>query len=522
MAEALGFSAERLRRIDDWLRRQVADGVLPFGTLKIHRGGKLAFTSSHGTANPFTGLEASPETLVRIYSMTKLITSFAILMLVERGMLEITDPVGRFIPAFSKMAVMAETEPEDSDDSDGEEAGSVEKDDVIDLTPANTMITIKHLLTHTSGLMYGGALAEDDRLRRLYLEHRVEFNHEFSSLRDDVGSVDLAEMCDRLAKMPLLHHPGSKWVYSYATDVLGRVVEVCSGKSLREFFREEIFTPLGMVDTDFWVEPGKVERFASAFLRDDHPLFQELPTSPLASAPRLKVLWTGTSAGQDPFVEEKKLKLLSGGGGLVSTVSDFLKFADCITCGGRTSGGEVLLGPKTLKFMMMNHLPSGADIAAMGDPQWLGLNRRGQGFGLGGAVITDPAEFGCNSSQGEFSWNGAINTVYWSDPQEGISVCFATQLLTTNREFRRHLRTLVNGAVVGPVTYPPKSELQPQLQPQGEPTGCRGREPRSQQLARAESIPGLPHGTTTWGLVTTVAIVSCTVGVLLARGLRYA
>jgi CubicO group peptidase (beta-lactamase class C family) len=346
------------------------------------------------------------DTLWRIYSMTKPVTSVAIMMLYEEGRLALTDPVSRFIPSFADVRVYT--------------GGS----DLRPVTvPATEPVRIWHLLTHTAGLTYGF--------------HRV---HPVDALLRAAGfewatppGVDLAGACDIWAGLPLLFQPGAEWNYSVATDVLGRVVEVASGQRLDEFFTARILGPLGMTDTAFWAGPEAASRLAALYI-----------PGPGGTAARADAL--GQAYLSPPG-------MLSGGGGLVSTAADYHRFTQLILDRPGSPAGELdgtrLLSPRTVGYMTRNHLPGGLDLATFGRPLYAESPFLGVGFGLGFAVVIDPVPGRVVCAPGELSWGGAASTAFWIDPEAGLTVSFFTQLLPSSTyPIRPQLRQLVYQALV--------------------------------------------------------------------------
>jgi CubicO group peptidase (beta-lactamase class C family) len=401
----VGFDPARLDRIDRHFRRYVDDGRLPGWLITVSRQGRLAHVSSYGSRDVAAGLPVETDTLWRIYSMTKPITSVAAMMLYEEGAFELTDPVSELIPSFADVRVFV--------------AGS----DVKPLTvPATEPVRIWHLLTHTSGLTYG-----------FHRAHPVDARYRDAGFEwGTAHGMDLAQCCDAWARQPLLFQPGAEWNYSVATDVLGRVVEVASGQALDEFMSDRIFGPLGMTDTSFWV--GETDRG------------------------RLAALYTpgaGTLRRLDEMgrVAHRTPRMLSGGGGLISTAADYHRFTQMLLDRPDSPGGELdgvrLLGPRTLAYMTRNHLPGGADLETFGRPLHAEAPFRGVGFGLGFAVVIDAAAGKTLGSAGEFSWGGAASTAFWVDPAEEVTVCFFTQLLPSSAyRIRPQLRQLVYQALV--------------------------------------------------------------------------
>jgi CubicO group peptidase (beta-lactamase class C family) len=402
----VGFEQARLERIDRHFARYVDRGRLPGWLITVSRHGKLAHVSTYGHRDIEAGLPVEPDTLWRIYSMTKPITSVAAMMLYEEGAFQLTDPVSRYIPSFADARVFT--------------GGS----DISYLTePVTEPMRIWHLLTHTSGLTYG-----------FHRSHPVDAIYrangfEWGSPRD----TDLAGVCDLFAGMPLLFQPGSEWNYSVATDVLGRVVEVTSGRRLDEFFAERIFGPLGMTETAFWAGPDEATRLGPLYTR-----------GPEGKATRMDAM--GKAAYREPVY-------LSGGGGLVSSAADYHRFTQMLLHRPDSPAGELdgnrVLSPRTVDYMTMNHLPGGADLESFGRPLYAESVFAGVGFGLGFAVQLDPAASKTLCSAGEFNWGGAASTTFWVDPAEQLTVSFFTQLLPSSAyPIRPQLRQLVYQALV--------------------------------------------------------------------------
>ena len=403
----VGLDPAGLDRLDRHFRRYVDDGRLPGWLLTVSRQGRLAHVSGYGLRDVEAGLPVETDTLWRIYSMTKPITSVAAMMLYEEGAFELADPVSAFIPSFADVCVYT--------------GGS----DVRPVTvPAAEPVRIWHLLTHTAGLTYGFLRAHpvDARYR--------EAGFEWGTPR----GMDLAQCCDAWAGQPLLFQPGTEWNYSVATDVLGRVVEVASGQSLDEFFDSRIFGPLGMTDTSFWVDEAELGRLAA--------LYTAVPV-PGGRASRLDAM---------SKVARARPRMLSGGGGLISTAADYHRFTQMLLDRPGSPGGELsgvrLLGPRTLAYMARNHLPGGADLETFGRALHAEAPFCGVGFGLGLAVVIDAAAQKTLGSAGELSWGGAASTAFWVDSFEELTVCFFTQLLpSAAHRIRPQLRQMVYQAV---------------------------------------------------------------------------
>jgi CubicO group peptidase (beta-lactamase class C family) len=400
----VGFAPERLRRIDKHFARYVDDGRLAGWLITVSRHGRLAHVSGYGSRDREAGLPVETDTLWRIYSMTKPITSVAAMMLYEEGAFGLTDPVSAFIPSFANVRVYT--------------GGSDQRPVTV---PATEPVRIWHLLTHTSGLTYGF--------------HRVHPSDAmYRAAGFDVGSppVTLEAACDIWAGIPLLFQPGAEWNYSVATDVLGRVVEVASGQPLDEFFRSRVFEPLGMTDTGFYAPRPELPRLAALY-----------GLAPDRKTVRLDALG---EAVRKPSV------MLSGGGGLVSTAADYHRFTQMLLHRAESPAGEFkgirLLSPRTIAYMGSNHLPGGVDLERFGRPLYAETPLRGVGFGLGFAVVIDPVPGKVVCSPGELAWGGMASTAFWIDPAEELTVSFFTQLIPSSAHpIRPQLRQLVYQAL---------------------------------------------------------------------------
>ncbi|SDE85440.1 serine hydrolase domain-containing protein [Pseudonocardia oroxyli] len=395
----LGFDAARLSRIDSHFAKYVDDGRLAGWSLAVARRGRPAHVAHYGRRDVEADLPVTDDTVWRIYSMTKPITSVAALMLWEEGLLELTDPVSRYIPSFADMRVYT--------------GGSAANPGTV---PATEPVRIWHLLTHTAGLTYGfhHAHAVDEMYRAK--------GHEFGAPRGQ----DLAAACDVWASLPLLFQPGTEWNYGVNTDVLGRVVEVASGQSLDVFFQERIFDPLGMVDTGF--QARDVSRLATLYL-------------PKPGGGLVRSAAMGDAITAEPA-------MLSGGGGLASTLYDYHRFTQMLAGGGELDGVR-LLGPRTLAYATRNHLPGNADLQTFGRPIFAESTYLGTGFGLGFSVVVDPAAGKQLQSPGEYGWGGLASTTFTVFPEEDLTVVFLTQLMPSSTyPIRPQLRTLVSQAVV--------------------------------------------------------------------------
>jgi CubicO group peptidase (beta-lactamase class C family) len=398
--DQVGLSAARLARISAWMKAWVDSGKLPGLLVAVMRKGELAFAETYGKADVERNKPVRPDTLYRIYSMTKPLTSTAIMMLYEEGRFQLDNPISRFIPAFANSRVYV--------------GGSRGK---LDTIPAERDITFRDLLSHTSGLTYG--FMEATPVDALYRsKNGVDFQTATTSLKDVV---------EKLATFPLIAQPGKAWNYSVSTDVLGYLVEVISGQPFEKYLVENVIKPLGMVDTDFFVPDSKHERFSANYQA--------------GAGGKLEVI-------DDPTKSRylKPRTVNSGGGGLVSTASDYLRFCKFMLNKGQLDGVR-LLGRKTVELMTMNHLKG--DMADMGTPRWSESTAEGIGFGLGFSVTLDPAKAHIVGSRGEYSWGGAASTTFWCDPTEDMAVVMLTQLMpSTTYPIRRELRVLAYQAIV--------------------------------------------------------------------------
>jgi CubicO group peptidase (beta-lactamase class C family) len=397
-SEDVGLSSSRLGRIRDWMQALVDQKKLAGLITVVSRRGQVALMHACGKADLAREKPMRPDTIFRIYSMTKPLTSTAIMMLYEEGRFQLDDPITRFLPAFRNMRVYV--------------SGARGK---YDSEPAQRDITFRDLLSHTSGLTYG--FMEASPVDSMYREAGVDFQTHKGSLKD---VVELA------ATMPLLSQPGSEWNYSISTDVLGYLVEVISGQPFDRFLQERILGPLGMVDTSFHVPADKVERFAANYGPDEGGGLKQIedPTRNRFLSPRL----------------------CSGGGGLLSTAADYMRFCQMMLNKGQLDGVR-LLGRKTVELMTSNHLRG--DMADMGQPRFSESTYTGICFGLGFSVMLDPAKAQILGTPGEFAWGGAASTAFWVDPAEEMYVLLLTQLMPSSTyPIRRELRVLSYQAIV--------------------------------------------------------------------------
>jgi CubicO group peptidase (beta-lactamase class C family) len=398
----VSFDPGRLAAVDRFLAGYVDDGRLPGWSLLVTRHGEVAHRSVYGSRDLEAGLPVERDSLFRIYSMSKPITSVAAMMLYEEGAFDLADPIATWLPAFAEPRVYT--------------GGPAAAPSTV---PAVEPIRVRHLFTHTAGLTYGFHRVHpvDEMYRRA--------GFEFGSPEGQ----DLAAVTDAWAALPLLYQPGAEWVYSVATDVLGRLVEVVSGVPLDEFFRTRIFEPLGMTDTGFALAGADHGRLAALYAHDPRT----------GRAVRHDAI--GRSALGPP-------RFLSGGGGLIGTIDDYQRFTQMLLNGGEL-GGRRLLGSRTVAYMTRNHLPGQADLQTFGRPLFAETRYEGVGFGLGFSVLADPVAYGVLSSAGEFAWGGLAGTAFWVDPAEALSVVFMTQLMPSSTyPLRTRLRQMIYAALV--------------------------------------------------------------------------
>ncbi|WP_448585122.1 serine hydrolase domain-containing protein [Thermaurantiacus sp.] len=393
-----GFRPGRLEVIDRFLRDQyVAAGRLPGTLLLIWRGGEPAFLSIRGHADVALGRPLSEDTIFRIYSMTKPITSVAAMMLVEEGRLALDDPVSAHIPAWRDLAVFV---------------GGTARTGWVTRPPARAM-TVLDLFRHTSGLTYG-----------FQLRSNVDAAYRQAGIGEIEKSGTLGSMIAGLATIPLEFSPGEAWNYSVATDVLGHLVGELSGVAFEEFLEARIFGPVGMRDTGFHVPEAKAHRLATCYQpkRGGGIEVQDQAESSAFLAP-------------PGFV--------SGGGGLVSTAADYMAFVEALR-----TGSADLVARRTFAQMTANHLPGGADLPAFSRSLFAEAAYAGVGFGLGFATTIDWTRTGLPGNNGDWFWGGAASTYFWCDPAEELSVVFLTQLIPSSTwPIRRQIRQLVYSAL---------------------------------------------------------------------------
>ena len=391
---------DRLQQIDGFLKSAYLDsGRLPCALVRVMHRGELVHESVQGFADVASGRPIDRDTIFRIYSMTKPIASVALMMLVEEGRLQIDDPVHRYIPSWKNLRVY-----EGGTLKTGWKTGA----------PRRPMQVID-LLRHTAGLTYGFQLNTnvDAAYRRLGIGEIEK------------GDMTLARMIELLAELPLEFSPGDWWNYSVATDVVGWLVQVISGMPLEDYLDRRIFRPLGMVDTGFHVRDGQAHRLATCY--------QPNPKGGLS---------VQDQAETSSFL--KPPSFVSGGGGLVSTADDYMRFAEALR-----TGTPRLVGRKTLELMTANHLPGGKDLPQLSRSAFSEAAYEGVGFGLGFATTTAVHKTMIAGNNGDYFWGGAASTFFWVDPAEELSVLFLTQLIPSSTwPVRRQLRTMIYSAVV--------------------------------------------------------------------------
>lgn len=399
-AQRAGFSIQRLSRIDNLLERYVDEGKLAGVLGLVCRNGETAYCNAFGHSELETDQPMAEDTIFRIYSMTKPITAVAALMLFEDGRFLLDDPVADYLPEFSDAQVCT--------------------GDLENLVQPHRPPSVKDLFMHTAGLSYGWG--QDSPVENLY---RQAFGER--------QQLSLEKFVQRIASLPLLYHPGARWRYSYATDVLGRLVEVLSGRTLDEFFRQEIYAPLAMTDTDFHVQASSLDRFSACYCPPGGFTFGGDTDADEDEREGGSVIALHEASRGSRFTQPPDF--LSGGGGLVSTLGDYQRFCQMLLNGGVLDGNR-LLGPKTVELMRANHLPPKLIPIGIGDNV-----DSGYGFGLGVSVLTDLPATSTPGSVGIYGWGGAASTQFWIDPAENMFGIFMTQFMPAGyypvaREFR--------------------------------------------------------------------------------------
>ena len=401
-----GLDAGRLERIDDHLQRSyIAPGKIAGCQVTVARRGHVAYAKSFGQMDLARGKPMADDAIFRIYSMTKPITSIALMQLYERGYFQLNDPVSRFVPSWKAHRVWV----------------SGEGDDMVTEAPRRP-VTFRDVLSHMSGLTYGGGLPG------VGIQHPVDKIYRALKVRSVGGDDPMHIFLDKLGQVPLLFHPGERWMYSLATDVCGALVEVISGRPFEQYLQDEIFGPLGMTDTAFQVASDKLGRLTANYQRGPDKKLH-LVDDPLDST----------------FAQPAVFK--SGGGGLTATSADYLRFCEMLRRGGELDGARII-GPRTLEMMHMNHLPGGKDLAQMALGSFSETENEGVGFGLGFASTMGQVETGTLGA-GDYYWGGAASTIFWVDPKEDLCVVFMTQLMPSGTfNFRGQLKNLIYSAII--------------------------------------------------------------------------
>jgi len=404
-----GLDERQLERITEHLQHRYVDaGRIAGCQVAIFRHGQVGYFRSFGLRDLARSLPVEEDTIWRIYSMTKPITGVALMSLYERGMFQLSDPVTRFIPQWRNLKVRQRA-------ADGSEQ----------LVDPDRPMTVRDLMMHMSGLGFGGG----PTLQELFSADSSRRTTRFTPGSRRGPDATLESFVEHYASFPLEFHPGTRWLYSVSTDVCGRLVEIISGQRFDDYLRQTIFEPLGMTDTGFAVPDEKVHRFAACYRRD--------------SGKNLALV-------DDPQVSgyRKEPSFLSGGGGLVSTTTDYLRFCQMLLGGGELDRVRIL-GRKTVELMSTNHLPGDSDLQSFAMPGGYGeVGFAGMGFGLTVAVAKAPALTQVIGSPGEYMWGGAASTIFWVDPAEDLTVVFMTQLLPSGTfNFRGQLKTLVYPAI---------------------------------------------------------------------------
>ena len=394
-----GFSPERLGRITGFLNRNyIEPGKIAGCQVLVARHGHVAYFKSLGYMDRERQKPMRDDTIFRIYSMSKPITSVALMSLYEQGHFQLNDPVSRVIPEWKAQRVWVSGE-----------------GDSMETSEPDRPMTFRNVLSHTGGLTYGGTY------------HPVDRAYQAAGVRRGEGET-LRAFVEKLAHVPLRYAPGERWMYSLSTDVCGYLVQAISGKRFDQYLQETIFDPLGMNDTSFSVAPEKVERFAANYQREPDKTLKLIDDP--ANSTYLK-----TPA------------FYSGGGGLTGTTADYFRFCEMLRRGGELDGKRIL-GPRTIDLMTKNHLAGGRDLTAMAIGAFSETAYEGVGFGLGFAMTLSEVDSG-GLGAGDYYGGGAASTIFWVDPKEDISVVFMTQLMpSATFNFRGQLKSIVYSSIV--------------------------------------------------------------------------
>lgn len=409
--EDIGLDPTRLGYVDSHLKRYVDEGKLAGTLLLVARHGEIGHFQATGLADRERNVPMKQDTIFRIYSMSKPVTAVAVMQLYERGLLQIDDPVEKYIPEFANLQVYS--------------TGTYPN---FQTKRTDRPMTVRDLLSHQSGLTYG------------FLS-RTNVDAAYRQLKVDAGGEErtLKGMIAALARLPLDFSPGTAWNYSVGLDVCGYLVEVVSGQRFDDYLRTNIFEPLEMEDTGFHVPAEKRSRFAANYSVNPGGALS------LTTVDASKGIQLADDPATSPYLQPPTY--LSGGGGLVSTAMDYFKFAQML-CNEGELLDERILGRKTIELMTSNHLPDGIDLMHHARGQWAESTFSGIGFGLGVSVTLDPSMAQISGTPGEFAWGGAASTAFWVDPIEELVVVFMTQMMPSSYyNIRRELRSLVYGAL---------------------------------------------------------------------------
>lgn len=406
MSHPSGFDLTRLERISDHLQREYIDkGRIAGCQVAVARHGHQAFFRSFGQMDLAAGKPMADDTIFRIYSMTKPITSIALMTLYEQGLFQLDDPVSRYVPSWANQRVYVSGEGE-----------------TMKTEPLDRPVSIRDMLRHTGGLTYGGGLPG------VGVQHPVDHIYRGLKVRSFGGNDDMMSFMNKLSQTPLVYQPGQRWMYSLSTDVCGALVEIISGKPFAQYLQETIFDPLGMVDTRFHVAPEKHHRFAANYSRNEDKTLK-LIDDPQKSA----------------YLQAPGF--YSGGGGLTGTTADYMRFCEMLRRGGELDGARIV-GPRTLAMMHMNHLKDGQDLTQAAVGAFSETSNAGVGFGLGFATVMDQVAAGVLGG-GDYYWGGAASTIFSVDPKEDLTMVFMTQLMPSSTfNFRGQLKNIIYSSIV--------------------------------------------------------------------------
>ncbi|CAN5727589.1 serine hydrolase domain-containing protein [soil metagenome] len=401
-----GLDAGRLERITDHIERNyIGPQKIAGAQIAVSRHGHQAYLKSFGSMDLERNKPMMDDAIFRIYSMTKPITSIALMTLYEKGYFQLNDPVSRYVPSWKTHRVWV----------------SGEGESMVTEAPKRP-VSFKDVLSHTGGFTYGGGLPGVGD------QHPVDKIYRGLKIRSAGSGDSMMAFLDKLGQVPLLYQPGERWMYSLATDICGALVEVISGKPFAQYLQDEIFGPLGMKDTSFFVSPDKIDRFCANYQRGPDK--------------KLKVI---DDPATSAFASEPGFK--SGGGGLTGTTADYMRFCEMLRRGGELDGHRVI-GPRTLEMMHMNHLAGGKDLTQMAIGGFSETANEGVGFGLGFASTMSQTQT-ASLGTGDYYWGGAASTIFWVDPKEDLSVVFMTQLMPSGTfNFRGQLKSLIYSAIV--------------------------------------------------------------------------